>query len=126
MTIPSGDIDMFIQIARDEKMSFDDLSAYCWPRNVSLSDLCNQISLTVARRFDKGLLPFEDADAVMNALFSAVIMNEASPQCLPEPANSVVLAFDDGEYVHEDGVNPIEKYTIPSIKAILAKETADS
>jgi hypothetical protein len=88
---------------------------------IEVSDLYNQIALIVAKRFDAGTLSYEDGDCAMNAIFSMMMDDAANGHPAPfvEPAWSIYLAFDDGEYFHGGTTDPVETFTRPQIRHVL-------
>jgi len=91
-----------------------DAESICAAENIELTDLYNRIALIVAERFDNGTLPYEDGDAIMNAIFSMMVDGE-KPMDAIEPAWSIYLAFDEGEYYHGGSTDPVESFTRPQI-----------
>jgi hypothetical protein len=91
-------------------------------RGVSLPELYNSLALEVARRFLHGRMDFSDADHLANTL-SALIMGDAVDYgdgfVLPQPAWSIYEAFDAGEWNRGEPHDPVERYTRPSLEAIL-------
>jgi hypothetical protein len=119
---PFTDIDSIIRTAATEGLDLEAIAAFCRSKNLHFNELCNSIALSVARRFDDSLLTYEDADSVMNAVFGimiAVAGREGDGFVFAEPAYSIYLAFDAGEYDHGDGKDPIEHHTKPLIKTAL-------
>lgn len=95
--------------------------AFCTSQNVTFDDLCNTIALTVAKRFNDSVMTYDDADGVANALSGlmlAHVTSEADAH-LPEPAWTIYLAFDAGEYDRGDGIDPIGRFTRPLIRQAL-------
>lgn len=83
--------------------------------------LFNQVAMAVARLFIEGRRDFHYGDAVMNTLFSDMVDLSLHAD-MPEPAFSIYLAFDAGEYRHPgDGQDelPWEKWTRPALERIL-------
>lgn len=84
-------------------------------------ELLNQVAIAVARLFTCARRDFHDCDAIMNTLFSDIIDVSLSAD-MPEPAFSIYLAFDAGEYWHRgdaQDVMPWEKWTRPELERIL-------
>ena len=103
-----------IRQATSGRINHAEVESHCVAEGIEVSDLCNRIALTVAERFHAGTLSYEDGDAVMNALFTLIVDNETV-----EPAWSVYLAFDEGEYDHGGSTDPVESFTRPQIRNIL-------
>ena len=99
-------------------MNRADAESFCAAENIELTDLYNRIALIVAKRFDNGTLSYEDGDGVMNAIFGMLIDGE-KPMDSVEPAWSIYLAFDEGEYYHGGSIDPVESFTRPQISNIL-------
>lgn len=90
-------------------------------------DLLDELSYVVASRYSANEIDFEEADAVMNALWAVCVSNEFwadYDRTIPPVTNAVYLAFDAGEYDRESdppGTDPEVKYTRPLIEAFLAE-----
>lgn len=82
-----------------------------------LPEFYNLLSLEVARLFMEGTLPFDSADAAMNTIYELWI-GDVVVEDLLEPAYSIYLAFDAGEYSVEGG-DSVERYTKPELRRIL-------
>ena len=117
------DIDAIIHNVVQGTFERETIYTLCRSKNLPLNDFCNAIALTVAKRFDDSSMAYEDADSVMNTIF-ALMIHEATRQgdgfVLAEPAYSIYLAFDAGEYDHHDGQDPVERYTKPMVKKALS------
>ena len=118
-TLPLGIVAMatleqLIQQATTGKIELSEVESFCVAEGIEVSDLCNRIALIVAERFQAGTLSYEDGDGVMNALFWLIVENQTV-----EPAWSVYLAFDEGEYDHAGSTDPVESFTRPQIRKIL-------
>lgn len=95
---------------------------------LTFAEMCNAVALRVARQFDAGQMSFSDANAVMNSLWASVCNQPAPlPENVPsldevEFAVSVFEAFDAGEYHRAgDDRDPVQAYTAPMIRDVLAK-----
>jgi hypothetical protein len=101
----------------------DAFYAFCTSQGLKFKDVCNTIAVTVAKRFNDSAMTFDDADGVMNALSGLMLGHahvvESADPGLPEPAWSIFLAFDAGEYDHGDGADPIERFTRPLVRDAL-------
>ncbi len=87
-------------------------------------DACNRLSVRTAERLVDGELSFHAADGVMNWVWSYITAALVDGALLPEPALSIYDPIDAGEYHHPgDGaeVDPVERYTMPALRRILAK-----
>jgi hypothetical protein len=107
-------LEQLIQQATTGTINRAEVESYCVAEGIEVSDLCNRIALTVAKRFHAGTLCYEDGDGVMNAFFDLIVENETA-----EPAWSIYLAFDEGEYDHAGSTDPVESFTRPQIRKIL-------
>ena len=111
-------LERIIQNATSGRMNRAEAEAFCAAENIELPDLYNRIALIVAERFDNGRLSYQDGDGVMNAIFGMLIDGD-KPIDSVEPAWSVYLAFDEGEYYHDGSTDPVESFTRPQIRLIL-------
>ncbi|MCX4217518.1 hypothetical protein MKZ87_07690 [Pseudomonas sp. MCal1] len=105
-------------LVKDPEM---DLNGICVRLQLDLRDLLNQLALAMARFFSEGAWDFHDCDHVMNILFSDIV-DLSMHADMPEPAFSIYLAFDAGEYWHRGDTKdecPWEKWTRPDIERIL-------
>ncbi|QYF94901.1 hypothetical protein KY495_06895 [Massilia sp. PAMC28688] len=90
-------------------------------------DLLDELSYVVASRYSANEIDFEEADAVMNALWAVCVSREFwadYDRTIPPVTNAVYLAFDAGEYHRESdspSTDPEIKYTRPLIDALLAE-----
>ena len=87
-----------------------------WYSEATLGAFCNDVALVVAQRFLDGKMSFIDADAAANEFYALYI---GQPIEIPEPADSIYLAFDRGEFAI-NGEDPIEEHTRPALRTILA------
>ncbi len=100
----------------------DDYENCCEVIGSELSNVFNEISIHLASSFLDGKTSYDDADFAMNKVWSAMlnyIMEKDIP--LIEPCYSIYCAFDEGEYDHRDGSDPVEKYTKPILKLLLKR-----
>ncbi|HEY6118857.1 MAG TPA: hypothetical protein VIV66_02800 [Pyrinomonadaceae bacterium] len=111
-------LEPIIREATTGRMNRAAAEAFCAAEKIELTDLYNRIALIVAKRFDNGTLSYEDGDGVMNAIFGMLIDGE-KPIDSVEPAWSIYLAFDEGEYYHGASTDPVESFTRPQIRTIL-------
>jgi hypothetical protein len=90
-------------------------------------DLLDEFSYIVASRYSANEIDFEEADAMMNALWAVCVSEEFwadHDRTIPSVTNAVYLAFDAGEYYRKTdppGADPEVKYTRPLIDAFLAE-----
>src|SRR5687768_8910410 len=115
-----SDVDSIIQEGLSGSLDRDAFYAFCTLQNVTFDDLCNTVALTVARRFNDCAMTYEDADGVTNALSALMIahVTREADAHLPEPAWTIYLAFDAGEYDRGDGADPIERFTRPLVRQV--------
>jgi len=108
--------------AVDGSLTHRDARAFCGAEGMDIDQLLNRMAMTIAGAFDGGAMPFAEADAAANTIY-LLMMDEASQAgaqyALPEPAFSIYVAFDEGEYQHQPGEDPVETYTRPQIRALL-------
>jgi hypothetical protein len=116
-------IDPLMRKAAERPLNQGDVDAACKYLSLTRDALFDPISRRVARGYASGELSFDFCDGVMNHLYSFVMLNyEMTP---PEYSYSVFLAFDEGEYHHQndpEGSSPEELYTKPMIREILASD----
>ncbi|MGI9235806.1 MAG: hypothetical protein ACR2QZ_00320 [Woeseiaceae bacterium] len=86
-----------------------------WYSEATLGAFCNDVALVIARRFLDDEMSFDDADAVANQFYALYI---GQPIEIPEPADSIYLAFDRGEFAI-DGEDPVEEHTRPALRSIM-------
>lgn len=106
--------EQLIQQAATGKIDRAEVESFCASEGIEIADLCNRIALTVAERFHARTLSYEVGDGVMNAFFSLIVEKKTV-----EPAWSIYLAFDEGEYNHAGSTDPVESFTRPQIRKIL-------
>ena len=111
-------LECLIHDATSGRINRADAESFCAAENIELADLCNRIALIVAERFDNRTLSYQDGDGVMNAIFG-VLVDGKKPMDSVEPAWSIYLAFDEGEYYHGGDADPVESFTRPQIRHIL-------
>jgi hypothetical protein len=95
----------------------------------SVPELLDDVSYLVARRYSAKEISFEDADAIINALWSICVSEEFwadHDRTIPTITNAVYLAFDAGEYRHTSdpaSIDPEVKYTRSLIDALIAEHS---
>ena len=99
-------------------MNRGDAESFCAAEGIELADLYNRIALIVAERFNDGTLSYADGDGVMNAIFGMMIDGKTPMESI-QPAWSIYLAFDEGEYYHGGSTDPVESFTRPQLRNIL-------
>ena len=99
---------------------------------IQAPDLLNDLATCIAHEYSQKKLSFDDADAIMNAAFSASTSPEflaAYERAIPSAMYEVYLAFDAGEFrrpTDSDSTDPEIKYTKPLIAKFLASGTEDA
>ncbi len=120
--MPNNTFENIVEQAIEGNVNRRDAEALCAAESIQLNDLYNRLALFVAQSFDVSAMSYQDADTAMNAI-NCMMVEDASRKGdgfeFAEPALSVYLAFDAGEYNHGDGEDPIEKYTRPQIKELI-------
>lgn len=106
------------------------LLAYCEAERISLAALCNELALAIAAQFLGKQVDFDFGDDVMNHLMgfmTSTFFLSRNENTVPEPAWSVYLAFDRGEYWSEKtdrpDETPSEKYTRPMLESLVASHS---
>lgn len=101
--------------------------AYCESEHLSLNDFCNQLARAIAQAFLENRIDYDLGDEVMNYLMGFMTSEfffSRNENTVPDPAWSIFLAFDRGEYRNEkfDAQEdvPSEKYTRPWLTQLLA------
>jgi len=89
----------------------------CLPPETDLYEFYNALALRIAKLFLEDSISFETADAAINHL-NTIWLDDAIKTDFPEPAYSVYLAFDAGEYSIDDN-DPVERYTRPELNRLL-------
>jgi hypothetical protein len=113
-------IEEILAVCRARAPTTAELDAYRTSAGLDLEAALNSICLCVARRYSAGGMSFDDCDRVLNSLHSWSLLER--DRLLPEPANQVFLAFDEGEYRHRGDGNDVDteaKYTRPMIAELL-------
>jgi hypothetical protein len=107
-------LEQLIQQAGTGRIDRAEIDSFCASEDIEVPDLCNRVALIVAERFNAGILSYEAGDGVMNAFFPLIVENQTV-----EPAWSIYLAFDEGEYDHAGSTDPVGSFTRPQIRKIL-------
>lgn len=109
-----------------QKLKREEFDQYLKDHNVPFQSLCNEIAKNLAKNYLLGKLDFDFCDQVMNRINTFMIdaLFENIIETLPEPADSIYLAFDQGEYHHSNddrdrNIDPAEKYTKPRLQEIM-------
>ncbi len=127
--------DIFRELRRMYKPEFDGTGAGLesptssdirrWSNELGVKPIAvyDTIALLLAEGFHRRELTFEFCDAVMNDVFSVAVAAIDEWGEWKETFWSVYLAFDEGEYCHNQNhaEDPVETYTRPMIAEIVAK-----
>jgi len=116
-----ADLEQLIHRAIEGSLGREQIDSTCVSMQLPPNDLYNELALVIARRFISGDMGFEDADLAINSIWSLMIMSTDRNSDLADPAYSIYQAFDEGEYDHGDGEDPIEKFTKPRITELLSE-----
>lgn len=106
---------------QQEGLQEGEIKEICRIHDLSIAEFLNEFSRTVAFDYYLKKRNYEDCDIAMNGIFACLIDFSLFHDML-EPAYSIFLAFDDGEYRRSKdavSVDPGEKYTRPQIINIL-------
>jgi hypothetical protein len=117
-------MDAIIQELINDSFRIGDIDEICKISRKTREVVFNELALELANRFQKGTLSYQDADWAMNCVWNFMIkdaMEQGEGFSLAQPAFEIYEAFDEGEYDHRDGSDPVEKYTKPQIKEILSR-----
>ena len=112
--MPSMNIETLLAKLVEGNAGASDFALCSTQSNCSRAEVLNAVSCLIATRFLNQNITYEMADAAMNAVWAAML-EYTSENNLPlvEPCYTIYLAFDEGEYDHGDGADPVEKYTKP-------------
>lgn len=107
-----------------QNLKREEFDQFLIDHNISFESLCNQIANNLAKNYLLGKLDFYFCDQVMNRIDTFIIdaLSEEIIDTFPEPAYSIYIAFDQGEYYHKDddrSIDPAEKYTKPMLSEII-------
>jgi len=107
--------------AAETGLSINDIEPMGTRLGIDPRQLVNELALAVANGFNAMTLDFDFCNQVMNGL-EGVVAQLAVDGETPEPALSIYLAFDAGEFRRSGepiDICPTEKYTRPMIERIL-------
>jgi len=115
--------------ARANPEKHAEIMAHCAAPQIDPADFCNEFALSIANGFNNGQLTYEFCDDAMNYLFGFMTHPPVfgADKDMPEPAFTIYEAFDAGEFTRPGDapdVDPVEKYTKPLIKEVLAQYAA--
>lgn len=91
----------------------------CLTPDTDLFKFYNALALRIARLFMEDSMSFSEADAAINSI-NTIWPDDAIKYNFPEPAYSVYLAFDAGEY-SVGGKDHIELFTKPELRKLLSE-----
>ena len=114
--------DTIIQELVSDSIRIGDVDKICKALEKGRGDIFNDIAIELATRFQNGSMSYEDADGAINSVWGLMIVDASEHGegfSLAQPAFDIYEAFDQGEYDHKDGSDPVEKYTKPRINEIL-------
>ena len=115
-------LDDVIRKASDQPLVDSEVDAFCAAHSITREQFADAVSRSVATGYHNGDLGFSFCDGVMNHLYAFITQRGELP--MPPYAQSVFVAFDEGEYYHRDdlpGASPEELYTKPRIRDIIAR-----
>ncbi|WP_248800595.1 hypothetical protein [Pseudomonas sp. MWU13-2105] len=113
--------------AAETGLSINDIEPIGTRLGIAPRQLVNELALAVANGFNAMTLDFDFCSQAMNGLEGAVVQLAVDGET-PEPALSIYLAFDAGEFKRSGDpidVCPAEKYTRPMIERILLEHKND-
>lgn len=87
-----------IELIDSTALLTSDMSAWAATRRLSLHELCDTLSLEIAKLYLSHGISWKDGDAAMNGLFSWAY--DPDDVGLPPFSWAVYQAFDEGEYIH--------------------------
>lgn len=92
--------------------------------NIPIESLLDAFVLEVAEGYISGKYAWDFVDVAMNNLYTCAYA--LSDLCLPDFAYQVFIAFDEGEYIHEDSVpgSDGEPRTKMLLAALMEKHSA--
>ena len=92
----------------------------------SFSEVSDRLMVALAEEFLDGRLTYGDADRAANTWWALMCDRLRLQQELtPDLAYSIFGAFDEGEYDHGDGLDPVSNYTIPLLRSALNHPSRD-
>jgi hypothetical protein len=115
-------LDEVVRKASDHPFDDAEVDAFCANNSISREQFADAVSRAVATGYHNGDFDFGFCDGVMNHLFAFTTMRGEA--AMPPYSHAVFLAFDDGEYHHQDDppdASPEELYTKPQIRDIIGR-----
>ena len=103
-------------------ITIEDVSRWSTAVGMTPRDVCHELSIRLARGFLDGMLSFDLCDKVVNKIDALFIFNEEIMGIRTALSWDVYLAFDEGEYYHENNRNEdrVEVYTRPLLLRSIA------
>ena len=106
----------------EQRLHLSEVDIFCEKLKIDRASFFNECSIYIAKKFQLRTLTYAEADAAINSV-SSLMTADASQQgdgfIFAEPAFSIYLAFDRGEYSLKGDIDPVEQYTRPLIFKIL-------
>ena len=119
-----GGIESIVHSVLSDRPVGDAMDEFCRARGLSFRDACNEVAIEIARRFDSSAMSFHVADRVMNEVQGLIVQDmvrHGDGYKLPQPAWTIYLAFDEGEWDHGEPGDPVERFTKPLVRKALAE-----
>jgi hypothetical protein len=97
-----------------------DLQSWATSTGLDKPGLLDALALALAHDYDEGELSYSQCDLIVNFLHSSAYWSHFA---LPDVFFAVYLAFDAGEYYHDNDrtKDPEREYTRPQISELLRK-----
>lgn len=115
-------LEELISLAVRRSISDEEILACATAIRASKDEVFNRFATSVASRFLGTQLSFAEADWAMIRLAERMygdLRSTPETYVFPEPAWSIYLAFDAGEFDLGDGVDRVEKHTKPQLRDLL-------
>jgi hypothetical protein len=109
------------------ELASHEIVAYCSENELSYVQFCNELMIDLAKSYLSGKVDYSYADGVANNIHDFMMSDsylDSNNNTLDDPAYSVYLAFDAGEYYRKDDDRSIEpdiKYTKPELEKIVSE-----
>jgi len=112
-----------IEIALEGRLETEELTSACAALGIGLPGFCDALSKEIAEGYLQGQISWDDGDVAMNGLFAWAY--GADDVGLSDFSMSVFLAFDQGEFRHDQPADSgPEFHTVPRLKNALAAQMA--
>ena len=111
----------------DMELTLNEALHYCATENIGIVEFCNEVMVVTATQYHENSIDYSFADGVANNVYGFMVSDYylgVTENSLSEPAYSIYLAFDAGEYFHKNddrSIDPEFKYTRPEIERILSE-----